>query len=187
MTTNGSSLLTGITSGLTSTYSLIAQHYSGGVTLESIAAAKTNTTTASSLNQSFASYLETNFSSLDKDGDGKITSTEISNLTNSMATTGMTREQLTQLGSAAGLSGDALSEVLDHFSEIDANHDGKVTTAEISSYKLTAASEKKKTEFANKAATNMSVFYGDDNANSADSSSLLDYKYSNNNSNNRTT
>ena len=181
MSTYNSSLFTGITSGLSSTYSILANASTSGVTLSSIASARSNTTLASSLNPTFASYIQTNFSSLDKDGNGILSSTEISNMTTQMNTQGMTRSQLSQLGAASGLSGDMLSQVLDHFSDIDANHDGKVTSAEISSFKITSAEEKKKTEFRNKAAADQSVFYGDDSS-TADSTSLLDFKYMNNGS-----
>ena len=177
---SGSSLLSGIYSGLTSTYSLLAQQSTGGVTLASIAAARTNTSNTNVLNQNFASYLQTNFSSLDKNNDGIIGANELTNFTNQISSQGMTQAQLTQLGSASGLSTSALEQVLDHFSDIDTNHDGKVTTAEISAYNITSSEDKKKTEFANKAATNMSVFYGDDSSSAADSSSILDFKYSKN-------
>jgi len=177
---NSSSLFSGITSGLTSTYSILANASTSGVTLSSIASARANTTLASTLNPTFASYIQTNFASLDKDGSGVLSATEVSNLTNQMNTQGMTRSQLAQLGAASGMTGDALSQVLDHFSDIDANHDGKVTSAEISSYKITSAAEKKKTEFRNQAATNMSMFYGSEDSSAADSSSLLDFKYMNN-------
>lgn len=183
---SGASLLSGIYSGLTSTYSLLAQENPNGVTLASIAAARTNTSNATVLNQNFASYLQTNFSSLDKDGDGKLSATELTNFTNQISTQGLTQAQLTQLGAASGLSSSALEQVLDHFNDIDANHDGKVTTAEISAYNITSSEEKKKTEFANKAATNMSVFYGDDSSSTADSSSILDYKYTSTNGNSAT-
>ncbi len=54
----------------------------------------------------------------------------------------------------------------------------KVTAAEISAYKLRSAEDKKKTEFRNKAAADMSVYYADENkSNAPDSSSLLAYKY----------
>lgn len=177
-TLNGSSLFTGIYSGLTNTYSLISNQYSNNVTLENISAARTNTSLSATLNQSFASYIQTNFNSLDADKDGVISAVEMNNLTNQISTQGMTKTQLAQLGTASGLSSETLSDVLEHFNDIDANKDGKITTAEISAFKINSAAEKKKTEFANRAATNMSVFYGDENASSAaDSSSLLSYKY----------
>ena len=176
-TLNGTGLFSGITSGLSCTYSLLASASSSGVTTTSITEAMSNSDYASSLNSSFSSYILSNFSSLDKNSDGTLTSAELSSLTNMISTTGLTSTQISQLGSASGLSSETLEQVLQHFSDIDANGDGKVTSSEINAYNITSAMEKKKTEFANKAATNMSVFYGDDSSSSADSSSLLDYKY----------
>lgn len=183
-TLNGNSLFSGIYSGLTSTYSLISSQYSGEVTLSNIASAMTNTSNATTLNQNFASYLQSNFSTLDTDKDGKLSSTEFSTATNKIYSQGLTQYQLSQLGTASGMSTETLSEVLEHFAEVDANGDGKVTTSEITSYKIKSQEEKKKTEFANQAASNMSVFYGSDDASSssAQASSLLDYKYSTNSS-----
>lgn len=176
-TLSGASLFTGIYSGLTNTYSQISGEYADGVTLANIADARTNSKLTSLLNQTFASYIQTNFESLDTDKDGILGSSELSNLTNMISAQGLTAAQLTQLGTASGLSNSALEQVLQHFNDIDANKDGKVTTAEISSYNITSAAEKKKTEFRNKAASNMSVFYGDSDSSAADSSSLLSYKY----------
>lgn len=179
-TLNGSSLLTGITSGLTSTYSILANASSGGVTLESINAARSNTALATTLNPTFASYIQTNFATIDADRDGVLSAKELSNMTNKISTQGVTQAQLSQLGTATGMSSETLEQVLQHFSDIDTNHDGRVTNAEITAYSLRSAEETKKMEFANKAAKNMSVFYGDDDA-SADSASLLSFKYMNNN------
>lgn len=180
-TLNGSSLLTGITSGLTSTYSILANASSGGVTLETINAARSNTSLATTLNPTFASYIQTNFASIDTDRDGILSAKELSSMTNKIATQGVTQAQLSQLGTATGLSSETLEQVLQHFSDIDANHDGRVTNAEITAYSLKSAEENKKMEFANKAAKNMSVFYGDDDT-AADSASLVAYKYMNNGS-----
>lgn len=173
-----SSLFSGITSGLTGTYSILANASGGNVTATNISSAMSNATYASSLNSGFASYILSNFTTLDADGNGTLTSAELCNLTNTISATGLTSTQLTQLGTASGLSNQTLEQVLQHFAEIDTNGDGKVTSAEISSYRLTSAMDKKKTEFANKAAANQSTFYGDENASSsADSSSMLSFKY----------
>ena len=179
---NGGSLFTGIYSGLTSTYSLLAGQYPNGVTLSNIATARTNATLSSQLNPTFTSYIQANFASLDTNRDGILSPTELSNLTHQISTQGLTVAQLTQLGTASGMSNQALEQVLEHFHDMDTNHDGKVTSAEISAYKLTSAMDEKKTEFSNRAASNMSVFYGDDTSSAADSSSLLSYKYMNNTS-----
>lgn len=176
-----SSLFAGITSGLNSTYSILSAASSGNITLSSIAAAQSNASYAASINPTFASYIETNFATLDSNHDGVLSSAELSNLTNSITASGLTSSQLSQLGSASGLSNDELGQVLDHFADIDANHDGKVTSAEISAYKLKSAEDQEKTEFANKAAANQSIFYGnDDTSNTADASTILSYKYWNN-------
>ena len=145
---------------------------------------KSNTTYAASINPTFASYITSNFATLDTNHDGVLGSAELSHLTSSIATTGLTSAQLSQLGAASGLSANDLSQVMEHFANIDTNHDGKVTAAEISAYKLRSAEDKEKTEFRNKAAANMSVFYGSDDTSSApDSSSILAYKYWNDGSN----
>lgn len=187
----GNSIFTSINSGLTSTYSLLAQAYgTSGVTQSNILSAMSNSALVGKLNPTFASYMQNNFTTLDTNKDGTLNSAEISKITSQISTQGLTQAQLAQLGTASGLSSETLSQVLEHFADIDANHDGKVTAAEISSFTLKSAEEKKKTEFANKAATNMSVFYGDDDASSsaANSSSMLDYKYMNTgNSNGATT
>lgn len=186
-TLNGSSLFSGITSGLTSTYSILANASSSGVTETSIASTMSNSAYASKLNSTFSSYILSNFSSLDKNKDGTLNSAEVSSVGNMISSAGLTSAQLNQLGAASGLSTDALNQVLSHFADIDVNHDGKVTSAEINAYNITSAEEKKKIEFSNRAATNMSVFYGSDDASAADSSSLLDYKYSNNSGNSNST
>lgn len=183
-TLSGSSLFAGITSGLSSTYSIIANANSGNVTLSNIVSTMGNANYAASVNPTFASYIESNFSSLDTNHDGTLSAAELSQVTNMMNLTGMTRTQLTQLGSASGLSSRQLGEVLDHFVDIDTNGDGKITAAEINAYNLTSAMEKKKTEFSNKAANNMSVFFGEDDSSQTNSSSLLNYKYINDSDNN---
>ncbi len=176
---SGSSLLAGIYSGLTNTYSYLAAQYPNGVTLENINAARTDTKTAGLLNQSFASYLQTNFSNIDKDGDGVISSAEMTNLTNQMSSQGLTKAELTQLyaSGASGLSSSTMENILNHFDEMDTNHDGRITSAEISAYSVDCSKQKKEDEFRMQAASNMSVFYGDENSSSADTYSLLSYKY----------
>lgn len=171
----------GITAGLTNTYSVLAQASQGKITLSSIAAAQSNSQFANQINPTFASYIQTNFANLDSNHDGILGSTEISKLTTSINTTGLTATQLSQLGTASGISANDLSQVLEHFADIDANHDGKVTAAEISSYKLRSAEDKEKTILRNKMAADMSIYYADENKSSdPDSSSLLAYKYYNN-------
>ena len=72
-----------------------------------------------------------------------------------------------------------MENILEHFDEMDTNHDGKITSEEISAYSLNAARQEKEDEFNNRRATDMSVFYGNDDS-SSDSYSILSYKYKNN-------
>lgn len=171
-----SSLFTGITSGLNGTFSILSKAANGSVTADSISNAMGSTSYASSLNPSFASYIASNFGSIDKDGNGTLTATEMSDLSNTIARTGLTAAQLSQLGTASGLSTETLEQVLEHFADIDANHDGKITSAEVSGYKITSAMEQKKDEFNNKMATNQSMFYDSDTS-TADAGSMMAYKY----------
>ena len=181
MANNNNGILSGIYSGLSSTYSLLASQYPNGLTLENISEARTKTSNTNVLNQSFASYLQTNFSSIDKNGDGIITSEEMNNLSNTLSTQGLTKEELTQLyaSGSSGLSDSTMTKILEHFEEMDTNHDGRITSAEISAYDVNCARMEVEDDFNNRKATDMSVFYGDSSA-SSDTYSLLSYKYKSN-------
>lgn len=181
MANNNNGILSGIYSGLSSTYSLLALQYPNGLTLENISEARTKTSNTNVLNQSFASYLQTNFSSIDKNGDGIITSEEMNNLSNTLSTQGLTKEELTQLyaSGSSGLSDSTMTKILEHFDEMDTNHDGRITSAEISAYDVNCARMEVEDDFNNRKATDMSVFYGDSSA-STDTYSLLSYKYKSN-------
>lgn len=177
----GNSLLTGIYSGLTNTYSYLAAKYPNQVTLENINAARTDTKSANLINQSFASYMQTNFANIDKNGDGIISADEMSKTVNNMSTQGLTKEELTQLyaSGGSGLSASTMENILNNFDAMDTNHDGRITGAEISAYDLNCSRQKKEDEFNARFANNMSVFYGNEDE-STDSYSILSYKYSNN-------
>lgn len=178
------SIFSGVTAGLTNAFSVIGHSTTTGVTASTVASAMSNSQLATSLNPTFASYILNNFGTLDTNHDGTLNAAELSNFTNMMNTTGMTQAQLAQLGAASGLSNQTLEQVLQHFNDIDVNHDGKVSSAEIQAYRLKSNEEEKKAEFSNKTATNMSVFYADDSASTTNSSSLLSFKYMNENNGN---
>ena len=171
-----SSLFSGINAGLTNSFSLLSSQYSDGLTLENLNAALTNTNvTNTSYGSTFASYLTTNFNSVDKNGDGTISADEIQTLMNNMATQGLTREQIMSLGASSGMSSSLQETVLSHFDDIDANHDGKVTNAEINAYGVNSDIEKQKIEDRNRIVNNMSMFYGDDLTEYE--GSIMDYRY----------
>ena len=171
-------LLAGVYAGLTNTYSYLASQYPNGLTLENLTEARTNTSNLGVLNQTFASYLQNNFGTIDKDGDGTITAEEMNNLSNRISTQGLTKAELTQLyaSGCSGISESTMSKILEHFDEMDTNHDGRITSAEISAYDINCARMEVEDEFNNRRATDMSVFYGDSSA-SSDTYSLLSYKY----------
>ena len=173
---DGSSLFTGINAGLTNSFSLLSSQYSDGLTLENLNAALTNTNvTNTPYGTTFASYLSTNFNNVDSNKDGKISADEVQKLMNNMATQGLTREQIIALGSTTGMTNSLQETVLSHFDDIDANHDGKVTSQEISLYGVNSQIEKQKVADRNRTINNMSLYYGD--SSNEYEGSLLDYKY----------
>jgi len=173
---NGTSLFTAVNAGLTNSFSILSNQYTDGVTQENINKSFTNQNILANGNTAaFSSYLSSNFNSFDKNKDGKISADEIQNFMTNISQQGMTREQMSMLGSASGMSGSLLETVLNHFDEIDANHDGRVTNQEIQSYGVTSAIENQKIEDRNRMINHMSMFYGDDAEKYE--GSLMDYKY----------
>ncbi len=177
---DGTSMFTGINSGLTNIFAQLSGQYSDGITLENLNKALTNTNiTNTAYGSSFASYLTSNFNSIDKDRDGVISASEIQNLMSQMATQGLTREQIMALAGSSGMSTSLQETVLSHFDDIDKNHDGKVTNQEIQAYGVESDVEKQKISDKNRMVNNMSMFYDVD---SKYEGSLLDYKYLDNES-----
>ena len=75
------------------------------------------------------------------------------------------------------MSESTMTKILEHFDEMDTNHDGRITSAEISAYDINCSRMEVEDEFNNRRATDMSVFYGDSSSSSSDTYSLLSYKY----------
>lgn len=177
-----SSILKGIYTGLENTYSYISSQYKDGLTLKNLTEARSDNKLAQNINQSFASYLQSNFKSIDTNNDGILTADEMSNLSNMLSSKGMTKTELQQLyaSGACGISESKMTEILEHFDDMDTNHDGRLTDAEISAYSINSSRQQKEDEMRLQAAGNMSVFYGSDS--SSDSTySILSYRYKNNN------
>ncbi len=181
----GSSIVTNITSGLANTYAYLASicPKDEGVTVNNISAARNDSTNYLTLNQSFASYLQNNFAMLDKDGDGKISATEMDKYSQTLTSAGVSKTELSQLAASGAYSASTVSKILENFDEIDTNHDGRVTAAEIAAYQYDCNKQEKMDE-ANyrKATTDMSVFYGSESDSIPDSYSILSYRYKNFNS-----
>lgn len=172
---DGTSMFTGINSGLTNAFAQLSGQYSDGVTLENLNKALTNTNYINNgYNTTFASYMTNNFNNIDSDHDGVISAEEIQNLMGQMAAQGLTREQIIALAGSSGLSSSLQETVLAHFDDIDKNHDGKVSNQEIQAYGVESDLEKQKISDRNRMVNNMSMFYDVD---SNYEGSLLDYKY----------
>lgn len=172
---DGTSLFTGINSGLSNTFAQLSGQFADGVTLENLTESLSNTNTLNNLNNtSFASYMTNNFANFDSDGDGKISASEVQALMSQMATQGLTREQIMALGGASGLSTSLQETVLNHFNEIDKNKDGKITNQEIQAYGVESDLEQQKKADRNRIVSSMSMYYDIDSPND---SSLLDYRY----------
>ena len=99
-----------------------------------------------------------------------------------MSSQGLTKAELSQLyaSGASGLSSSTINEILEHFDDMDTNHDGRITQEEISAYTVNSARQEKVDEYAHKAATNMSVFYGSESSDTSGTYSMLSYRYKTN-------
>ncbi len=178
---DGTSMFSGINSGLTNAFTQLSSQYSDGLSIDNLSKALSNTNTVNTLsNATFSSYMLNNFNNIDSNTDGIISADEIQELMNQMATQGLTREQITALGASSGMSSSLQETVLSHFNEIDKNKDGKVTNQEIQAYGVESDFEKQKLRDRNRMINSMSMFYDID---SGYDGSLLDYKYLDNDNN----
>ena len=163
--------------GLNNTFVQLAKgSTTGGLTLEQITNPDTEKVNTLSLNSGFVQYLTNNFSSIDKDGDGEITSSDLSKLMQNISKSGLSYDELCQLGASGAIPTDMLNTVLTYFNEIDKNHDGKITSEEIASYQMDADRHELENKYKSFQASSISTFYADENA-TEDYSSVLDYKY----------
>lgn len=181
--TNGQALFTSALSGLQNTYAILAKNTanSGGITIDDLTNPSNTVIQQLGGNMSFAQFLTSNFAAIDKDGDGTISATDMSNLTNKLSQNGLTYEELCQLCSSGMSGSDMLTNVLTYFNQIDTNKDGRVTNAEIQAFNLKADEERLKTEYQTFKPSSMSVFYGD-NESDSEPSSLIDNLYPKQNS-----
>lgn len=174
---SGSSLFAGINAGVTNSYAILSNLYSDGLTQKNLSKAMSNNNVLTSqYGTTFASYLTQNFSSLDNNKDGTLSTDEVQNLLSQMASQGLTRAQIQTLGGMSGISASTQATVLEHFDEIDTNNDGYVSSGEIQGYTLQSKLENRKNKDLNKMINNTSLFYGKENADDK-ASSLLSYKW----------
>ena len=154
----GSSLFTGAISGLNANY-LLMLNGADGLTLDNILN-PSNDTIRYTVNQTFRSYMMTNFNQIDMDGDGKIGINDVNNYVTKLKTQGMTYNELTQLCANGGSTMSSLLDtVLSNFNKIDTNHDGRVTQAEINAYRINEQIKDVKEKYPRINPTQMSMFY----------------------------
>lgn len=174
---NGQALFSQALYGLQNTYSILAQNNkNGGLSIEDISNPSSSVLQQLGGNTSFAQFLSSNFASIDKDGDGKISSDDMSNLTSKLSQKGLSYQELCQLCSSGMGGSEMLNNVLTYFNQIDTNKDGRVTNAEIQAFNLKSDEERLKTEYKTFKSSSMSVFYGNEDADDTPSS-LVDRLY----------
>jgi Ca2+-binding EF-hand superfamily protein len=177
-TFSASSLFTGVSAGVTNSYAILSNLYTDGLTQKNLSKALTNTSVlTSSYGSTFASYLSQNFSSLDTNNDGTLSASEVQSLMTQISNKGLTRSQVSSLGSMSGVSASTQATILDHFSDMDTNNDGYVSSSEVQSYILQSKLENQKIKDRNNMINRTSLFYGDDDADTDSTSSLLSYKW----------
>lgn len=172
---NGQTLLSGAMAGLSNTYSTLMSSNSTsgkGLTLDDLSNVSSTTMLGLGNNSSFLQYLTANFSTLDKDGDGEITGTDMSNLMTTMQTKGMTYNELQSLCTTSGTDSSLLSTVLTYFNKIDANGDGRVTSEEITRFSYDCQMEEALSKYKSYKASETSLYYNDGVED--DTSSVLD-------------
>ena len=172
---NGQTLFTGVGANLSSTYSTLLSSMSKtgkGLSLADLSGTlDASTLTALGGNMTFLSYMKNNFSALDHDGDGVITSKDIDTTVNNIQSQGLTYNEIQQLCSSSGNS-TLYNTVLEYFNQIDTNGDGKVTSAEISAFNYKCDRFRIEQKYQSYKATSASLFYSDGVEN--DLSSVLD-------------
>ncbi len=161
---NGQTLLASAMAGLSNTYAtLMSAHSSSGkgLTLSDLNNVSTNTILSLGSNYSFLQYLQSNFSSLDKDGDGEITGNDLNNLMSTMQSKGLTYNEIQSLCLSGNTDNSLLSTVLTYFNKIDANGDGRVTSDEITKFSYDAQRYDIESKYKSYRATSASLFYND--------------------------
>ncbi len=171
---NGQSLLASAMSGLASTYSTLMTNSSSGkgISLDDLSNLSSTTLLSLGSNYSFVQYMTNNFASLDKDGDGEISGTDLNNLMTTMQSKGLTYSELQSLCASGSADSTLLSTVLQYFNKIDANGDGRVTSDEITKFSYDCQRYEVEAKYKSYKASDTSLYYNDGVED--DTSSVLD-------------
>ena len=161
---NGQSLLASTMAGLSSTYSTLMNNKTSdnkGLSLDDLTNVSNTTISNLGSNYSFLQYLQSNFSSVDKDGDGQITSTDLDHLMSTMQAKGLTYNELQSLCATGNGDTSLLSTVLTYFNKIDSNGDGRVTSEEITKFSYECKRYEVEAKYKSYKASDASLFYSD--------------------------
>ena len=174
---SASSLFSGVNAGAMNSYALLSNLYADGLTQKNLTSAMADKSVITSpYGTTFASYLSQNFGTLDKNDNGILSTDEVQGMMSQMNSKGLTRAQITQLGGMSGISADTQGTILDHFDQIDRNHDGYVNSAEVQAYIIQSKLENRKNKDMNETIGKTSLFYGNDSKDT-NSTSLMSYKW----------
>ena len=163
MSYTGRGLFTQATSALSSTFTALAESNSGTVTMQALKKAVGTKNNDTALNTSFLSYLSSNFSTIDQNGDGKIDESDMNKYLENISRKGMTYEEIATLCSSNG-SNSLVNTVLTYFNEIDKNGDGRITNEEITAFSMEEEKDKLEDEYGKFRPSSMSVFYEADSS-----------------------
>ena len=161
---NGQALLSSAMAGLSNTYTTLmgSDSASGkGLTLDDLNNVSTTTMNALGNNMSFLQYMSSNFKTLDKDGDGEITSRDMSSLMDTMQSKGLTYNEIQYLCTTGNADSSLLSTVLTYFNKIDKNGDGRVTSEEITKFSLDCQQYEVEAKYKSYKASETSLYYND--------------------------
>ncbi|MCR4880747.1 MAG: EF-hand domain-containing protein [bacterium] len=149
-------IFTAAQSGLQTTLQYLYNNNTKGITRDALNKAYTNNN--SGINNTFFQMVSSQFSTLDKNNDGKLTADEANTMLTDLSS-GVTREQITQLVAAGTIDKDLANKIISNFSKIDTNGDGKVSEAEINAYCMDEDIQSKKDEQKELLIKNMSCYY----------------------------
>ena len=108
------------------------------------------------------------FSSLDKNHDGTLSSDEANNMITDLSS-GLTRDQIMQLRAQGAIDEELAAKIVSNFSKMDVNGDGKVSEAEINAFCMDEDIQAKRDEQKELMIKNMSLYYDTDSSDSESS------------------
>ncbi|MDD3237233.1 MAG: EF-hand domain-containing protein [Candidatus Gastranaerophilales bacterium] len=174
---SGQSFISSAVAGLTNTYGTVSKYKgSSSLSLEDLSNPSSELLSTLGNNNSFLSYMTSNFSNLDSDGDGSISANDVSKLTQTMQSQGLTYNEISQLAASGAISSSLTETVLNYFNKIDKNGDGRITSAEISAFGFESDRQKMDTKYNSFKGSSISTFYVDSD-NEDEPSSVVDSLY----------